>query len=140
MTAPSETKRKRGRPRKVRPTSLEELRALAEKQGHVSLRDMAAAIGKTKREVEQCLAFAAIPDKIFDALLEGDRPVSQSELEFLGRRLAGKSLPPRIHSCPRCGHVLRIEDRSGFLPDDVIDALDDGDDEDAEPDRGEVAS
>src|SRR5262245_42517651 len=96
---------KRGRPRKIRPTSLEELRPGA------SILDIAAATGTRRRFIEQWLAIGSIPDEEFERLIESVDPPTVHELELLARSRAGKKTEYE-RRCPHCGGLLRIESAS----------------------------
>lgn len=97
------TARKRGRPPKLRPELGTPLTR------GMSRRDISAAIGMTRREIEECLALASIPKDEFNALLERDEVPSIRQLVLLARRRAGKSTE-RERRCPNCDWLLRIED------------------------------
>ena len=98
-----ETKRKRGRPPKVRPE-----RGAALFMGE-SLRDIAASTGCARRFLAMARLVANIPREEFERLVESDKPPTARELELLARRRAGKSSFYE-RRCPHCGGLLRIED------------------------------
>jgi hypothetical protein len=99
----SETKRKPGRPRKVRPERGDPL-FMGE-----SLRDIAAATGTTRRFLTMARLVGTIPEESLERMIESENPPTARELELLARRRAGKtSMYER--RCPHCGGLLRIED------------------------------
>jgi hypothetical protein len=70
-----------------------------------SERDIAAALGKSRRFLWQCKQVASIPEDEFEALYEGDNPPTITELVNVARRRAG--LRERERRCPHCGHSLQ---------------------------------
>lgn len=95
----------RGRPKKVRPAPG------APVQTGMSQRDIALALGLSRKQVAQALAIASLPRDEFEAAVEAEKPASVKRLELLARKRAGK-VTSYERRCPGCGLVWRIEDAS----------------------------
>ena len=91
----------RGRPPKQRPHLGDPVTA------GMSNRDIALALGTTRREIALWLDYAKIPEREFNQLLASP-DFSVSELKKLARLRANKSLTYE-RKCPHCGALLRIE-------------------------------
>jgi len=92
--------RRRGRPRKVRPKLGDPL------VPGMSQRDIAAAMGCTRRYLARALDFASLPEDHFNELLAVG--ASKGEIRFVARSRAGKTAQ-RVRRCPCCGYVLWVE-------------------------------
>ena len=92
---------RRGRPKKERPQRGDPVTP------GMSARDIAVALGMSRRFIATCLDFAAIPPEEFEATVEGD-DFSFTELRKLARSRANKSLWYE-RTCPHCGGLVRIE-------------------------------
>jgi hypothetical protein len=100
-------KGKRGRPKKQRPNLGDPVRA------GMSIRDMSAAFGFSRKQVAFMLDVAAIPDEEFEEVLQAATNYREmkAELRRLARARAGKSIWYERH-CPHCGALLKIEGQS----------------------------
>jgi len=94
---------KLGRPRKQRPKLGDPLAP------GMSLRDIEAATGVSRRRLAESLLVADIPADEFEAMIEGDSVPSCAGLLNLARRRARKA-SEYTRRCPHCGKPLRIED------------------------------
>jgi hypothetical protein len=74
----------------------------------MSRRDIAIACGKSRQYVDRCIAYADLPEDVFEELLVAG--ASPREIELVARSRAGKSTQ-RVRICPHCGEVLWIEGR-----------------------------
>jgi hypothetical protein len=95
---------RRGRPRKQRPRRGDPITP------GMSYRDIALALGTTRREIALWIDYAAIPDEEFNQFLASP-DFSFSELKKLARLRANKSITYE-RKCPHCGALLRIEGQS----------------------------
>jgi hypothetical protein len=99
---------KRGRPKKQRPNLGDPVRA------GMSNRDIAAALGVSRKQLAFWCDLATIPDEEFEeALRIAHRNYREmmAELRRLARARAGKSIWYERH-CPHCGGLLKIEAQS----------------------------
>jgi hypothetical protein len=94
--------KKRGRPRKQRPKRGDPLTA------GMSHRDIAAALGISRRHIATALELATIPKAEFDRLVDAAKPASLSQLRKLARIRTGKSAVYE-RKCPHCGGIIRLE-------------------------------
>lgn len=93
--------------KKIRPNAGDPL-----KPG-MSQRDIAAALGDlmSRRQIQQAIAVASIPEAEFTALIESDNPPTVTHLAEIGR---GKPRPKKnparyrakYRNCPHCGGII----------------------------------
>ena len=72
----------------------------------MSLRDIEAATGVSRKWLADCLAVASIPHEEAERIIEGGDPL---HVLTLGRRRTRKATD-YTRRCPHCGTPLRIED------------------------------
>jgi len=96
--------RRAGRPRKARPTLGADVTA------GMSTRDIAAALGTHRNDLQRMLWMAELPKEDFDAYLLrcrlDNRPASSREVEIMARRQARNQAGNRNRRCPHCGGAL----------------------------------
>jgi hypothetical protein len=81
----------------------------------VSDRQLAKLIGWTRKQIWQARLYAAIPDGLFDRLLEAQPPVGTKALTWIGRFCdTGETPPIEWECCPNCGHKLRARSEKGI--------------------------
>lgn len=73
-----------------------------------SERDIAAAVGLSRRRIWEAKQAASIPEDEFEALIESDDPPSITALVNVARRRAGLTVPARSRRCPHCGGALEV--------------------------------
>jgi hypothetical protein len=97
----------RGRRGKTRPTFGTAVTS------EMSLRDISAALGVSRKELQRWKTMAELPAADVEAYLtkcrETKTPARSRDLELLARRRAGKSTERERH-CPNCDYLLHIED------------------------------
>jgi hypothetical protein len=79
----------------------------------MSLRDTAAVLGMSARELSRWVTMAEVPQQEIDAYLarchQSNEVPRSSDVVLMARRRRGKSTE-RTRRCPHCGMPLRIED------------------------------
>ncbi len=71
----------------------------------MSERDIAAAVGMSRRQIQDAKAIASIPEEEFERLIESDNPPTVTAFADLARGRAGLK-KRRLSRCPHCGEKL----------------------------------
>jgi hypothetical protein len=86
-----------------------------------SERHIAKLLGIPRMVVWRGKIFREIPPELFERLITARPTIGSKAILYIGRLCRGERPSPEMESCPHCGYVLRVRDKSVLRALDVME-------------------